>query len=270
MPLICKNMGYSDNNDASLLLTVITVVFNGDSVLERTIKSVLNQTYNNIEYIIVDGGSTDKTLDIIAKYKHNISIWISEPDDGISDAMNKGIKLSSGCLIHHLHAGDEFASNDTVETVVDSYLREKWRWCFGKQLLTNTDGKICYEFSPPRYQRFILDIVNIIPHATVFSEHSLFEESGLFDMGYQCAMDYHLWLRFSRLAVPKQFDNHTAKFLVGGKSSDINLALDEESRARREILGNSAIRFLLDKLLINIRLLKNRLNIRSFAKKISQ
>lgn len=89
------------------LITVITVVFNGENHLEDTIKSVINQTYDNVEYIIIDGGSTDCTVDIIKKYDGQIDYWVSEKDSGIYDAMNKGIRLACGTFIHHLNIGDK-------------------------------------------------------------------------------------------------------------------------------------------------------------------
>lgn len=95
-------------------VTVITVVFNAFDSIEKTILSVINQTYLNIEYIIVDGGSTDGTLDIIKKYGDKITRWISEPDKGIYDAMNKGVKLATGRWINFMNAGDVFYSHDTI------------------------------------------------------------------------------------------------------------------------------------------------------------
>jgi glycosyltransferase involved in cell wall biosynthesis len=215
-----------------LLVTIITIVRNGENVLERTINSVLNQTYENIEYIVIDGGSKDGTIDIITKFESQVSHWISESDEGISDAMNKGIKLSSGILIQHLHAGDEFVSEETVANIVSSYIAESWRWCLGNQLLTNFSGEVVYRFSPPKFSNWLLRVVNTIPHPTVFAERSLFEEAGCFDISYECAMDYHLWLRFSLISKPKQFDFDIAKFLVGGKSANIQLALSEEFRKK--------------------------------------
>lgn len=94
--------------EANPLITVVTVVYNGEKFLEETILSVINQTYDNVEYIIIDGGSTDGTLDIIKKYEHAIDYWVSEKDEGIYDAMNKGCELAIGKGLNFLNAGDVY------------------------------------------------------------------------------------------------------------------------------------------------------------------
>ena len=249
------------------LVTIITVVFNGEKHLEQTIQSVISQTYNNVEYIIIDGGSTDGTVDIIRRYEEVIDYWVSEPDAGISDAMNKGISLATGILINHLHAGDKFAAETTLSSVVSSYNSEGWRWCFGNQLLRSpTDNAIVGCFCPPKFSQKLLHIVNTIPHPTVFSERALIEEVNGFDNNYKCAMDYHLWLRFTQLSKPKQFDYATAEFLLGGRSSDIKLALREEFRARKEVLMQSKLELLLSFAVVMMRYIKRQLRITTFVK----
>ena len=248
------------------LVTIITVVFNGEKHLEQTIQSIISQTYDNVEYIIIDGGSTDGTVDIIRKYEEVIDYWVSEPDAGISDAMNKGISLATGILINHLHAGDKFAADTTLSSVVSSYNSEGWRWCFGNQLLRSPiDNAIVGCFCPPKFSQKLLHIVNTIPHPTVFSERALIEEVNGFDNNYKCAMDYHLWLRFTQLSKPKQFDYATAEFLLGGRSSDIKLALREEFRARKEVLKLSKLELLLSLAVVMMRYIKRQLRITTFV-----
>jgi glycosyltransferase involved in cell wall biosynthesis len=102
------------------LVTIITVVYNGIEFIEETIKNVINQSFENFEYIVVDGGSTDGTLEIIQKYESYISKWISEPDNGIYDAMNKGIKLATGSWLNFMNAGDSFYSNQVLQNVFEN------------------------------------------------------------------------------------------------------------------------------------------------------
>lgn len=99
------------------IVSVVTVVYNGCDFLENTIKSVLDQTYENIEYIIIDGGSTDGTLEIIKKYEDKIAYWQSEPDNGIYDAMNKAIMLVSGQWVNFMNCGDTFYDVNTISSV---------------------------------------------------------------------------------------------------------------------------------------------------------
>lgn len=100
------------------LVSVVTVVFNGKDFIERTIKNVLSQDYENIEYIVIDGGSTDGTLEILSQYQSRLTYFCSEPDRGIYDAMNKGIVVAKGAWINFMNAGDEFWSVDTVSKSV--------------------------------------------------------------------------------------------------------------------------------------------------------
>lgn len=111
------------------LISIITVVYNGERYLQQTIDSVYNQTYKNIEYIIVDGGSTDGTLDIIKQNKPKITKWISEPDKGLYDAMNKGIKMASGDLIGMINSDDWYELN-AVELVVREFLKHPTKHIF--------------------------------------------------------------------------------------------------------------------------------------------
>ncbi len=111
------------------LVSIITVVYNGEKYLEQTILSVINQTYRNIEYIIIDGGSNDGTLDIVKKYEDHINYWVSEPDDGLYDAMNKGIGIAEGELIGLINS-DDWYELDAAEIIVDVYRNNQTKSIF--------------------------------------------------------------------------------------------------------------------------------------------
>jgi len=101
------------------LISVITVVYNNEKYLKETIKSVINQTYDNVEYIIIDGGSTDGTLDVIKKYEAQIDYWVSEPDQGLYDAMNKAILASSGTWLNFMNSGDMYSDQHSIKHAIE-------------------------------------------------------------------------------------------------------------------------------------------------------
>jgi glycosyltransferase involved in cell wall biosynthesis len=181
--------------DECPLVSIITVVYNGYEVIERTILSVINQSYTNIEYIIIDGGSKDGTIDIINKYKNKISYWISEPDRGISDAFNKGIKVSSGELIGLLNSGDYYESR-SVEIIVKDYLlraNSKLKNYFiihgNVRMVNNSKSKI---YKPPAIRTFSYRMP--IWHPTVFVSRNVYNYF-LFNPEFKIAMDYDLFSR---------------------------------------------------------------------------
>ncbi len=102
-------------------ISVITVVYNGGDLIEKTIKSVVDQSYTNIEYLIIDGKSKDKTIEIVKKYKTKITKWISESDKGLYDAMNKGLELATGDFVLFINAGDYFYNEKVVENIFNNY-----------------------------------------------------------------------------------------------------------------------------------------------------
>lgn len=124
-------------------ITVVTVCFNAESVLEQTMLSVLNQTYKNVEYLIIDGGSKDGTLDIIKKYSDKVK-WISEPDNGLYDAMNKGVKMASGEWINFMNAGDRFASNDVLEKIFAKEYPEDVKFLYSDNYYMDEKGNKNY------------------------------------------------------------------------------------------------------------------------------
>jgi glycosyltransferase involved in cell wall biosynthesis len=204
------------------LISVVTVVFNREKHLEQSILSVLGQTYDNVEYIIVDGGSTDGTLDIIRKYEDRIDFWVSEPDRGISDAMNKGIRLANGDLIAHLHADDYYSDPSVISSVCSAYLRHPDAlWLTGGIEIVDGNGNILQEIPVRKYSYRKLIRGNYILHPATFVTRRAFEKAGHFNEEYRYAMDYDLWIRIGGIADPVILDLQVACFRAHPESRSI-------------------------------------------------
>ncbi|MDB4334763.1 glycosyltransferase [bacterium] len=120
-------------------ISIVTIVYNGVATLEKTIQSISNQTYSNIEYIIVDGGSNDGTVDLINSYSSSIAKWVSEDDDGLYDAMNKGLKMSTGDYIWFINSGDEIASKTTIDEFIKNSPQSDIY--YGETVIVNESGE---------------------------------------------------------------------------------------------------------------------------------
>jgi glycosyltransferase involved in cell wall biosynthesis len=167
------------------LVTVITVVRNDKALLARTVKSVLDQTYQNIEYIIIDGASTDGTVDLIKKHEDRIAYWVSEPDTGIYDAMNKGIRLAKGEWINFMNAGDTFYAPDSVARVFSRDVHDA-DLLYGDCVLEFENG-----FSAVLRSRRVDAVWKgmIFRHQALFTRSSICREHP-FDTTYQVGADY--------------------------------------------------------------------------------
>jgi glycosyltransferase len=179
-------------------VSIITAVFNSKPHIETCMRSVLSQTYRNIEYIIIDGGSTDGTIEIIKKYGNKVTKWISEPDNGIYDAMNKGIRKASGDVIGILNADDIYANDKVIEKVADMFIQNEVDSCYGDLLYVdknNTDKIIRYWKSQP-YRDVLFKRGWMPPHPTFFVKKEVYEKYGYFNADFKIASDYELMLRF--------------------------------------------------------------------------
>lgn len=177
-------------------ISVVTVCYNAVDLIEDTICSVLKQSYSDIEYIIIDGGSTDGTIDTITKYEERIEKWISEPDKGIYDAMNKGINASSGDYIIFLNVGDAFCTSHIIQNVVNHLLNDQkghdivygdmiYKYAFGNKYVSSKPlNKIRYDM--------------VFSHQSVFVRTEIMKERK-FNLHYKLAADYDflLWAYFS-------------------------------------------------------------------------
>jgi glycosyltransferase involved in cell wall biosynthesis len=194
-----RTRGLYKAEGAEPIVTVITIVYNCAASIEETMLSVLNQTYSNIEYIVIDGGSTDGTVDVIRKYGHALDYWSSEPDRGIYDAINKGVRGSTGQWLNCMNVKDAFATQDTIQIVVDKYLHRGARFIYSDVLLTNGEkGQSNLPLRESDHTR------NLINHQASVYQKSLHREYGLYvvargmtisDYLFFCVIDKKFFLK---------------------------------------------------------------------------
>jgi glycosyltransferase involved in cell wall biosynthesis len=172
-------------------LSVITVCLNAEVSIETTIMSVVGQTFTDFEYIIVDGGSKDKTLDIVDKYKENISKIVSEPDKGLYDAMNKGISLADGEYIAFLNAGDYYCNKKILEKIFGNKIEEDL--IYGDMVVLLSGGTMIRKKSPKRIKKYYM-FSDSLPHPATIAKRDLLINYGLFDISYKYAADFDFFL----------------------------------------------------------------------------
>jgi glycosyltransferase involved in cell wall biosynthesis len=219
------------------LVSIITIVLNGDRHIEQTIKSVLEQSYSPIEYIVIDGGSTDGTLSIIDRYRDRIATFISEPDHGIYDAINKGISRANGKLIGLIHCGDYFEP-DTVSVVLEKFLTTGADVICGDLRIIEEEGEAnIVHIERCNYHK--LNKQMSIFHPATFVSRKCYSQYGMYDVRYKSASDYDLFLRLFLSNVQFfQVNRVLANFRYGGISGqNYILSLKENYKIRVRNLG---------------------------------
>jgi glycosyltransferase involved in cell wall biosynthesis len=218
----------------ALTFSVITCTWNSEQYLRESIASVLSQTYQNIEYIFVDGGSTDGTLDIIRSLRRPYKL-IENIRGGVSRAMNEGIHAATGDVIAHLHSDDYYLNADVLAEVARHFETSQRKWLFGRTMSV-IDGRLVAEgYRAPRYSYAQLIKGNFIPHPSTFVSRDLMLRAGGFDTSLKYAMDYDLWLKLARMSPPLQRDDaYTAFREHEGSLSTRNrmAAMEEDFRVR--------------------------------------
>lgn len=213
--------------NSSILLNVVTVVYNGEKTIEKTIKSVLEQTYDHIKYYVVDGQSTDNTLTIIKKYESQIERWISEKDRGIYDAMNKAIKLieDENSYIIFLNSDDYFYDKDVIKNAVSKFANHDF--IYGKVYYRDLVSE--FGTSLGKREDYYTLPLGMIQHQATFTKKALFTKYGYFDLTFRIASDYDFALKIFSNDVKTQFiDNIISTMAMGGISSSLALKTFEE------------------------------------------
>ena len=203
-------------------ISIITVCFNSIKTIEDTIQSVIKQNYIDIEYIIIDGGSNDGTINIIEKYKDNISKYISESDTGIYDAMNKGIDMATGDIIGILNSDDIFYSHSIVSEVVFEFITDNHLDALiGNIVFINKTNKIIRTYFSNNWNTSKFAWGFMPPHPSFFCKRKIFKKYGTYKTNYKIASDFELLIRFLQIYKInfEYIPLVTTKMRIGGAST---------------------------------------------------
>ena len=226
-------------------ISVITACFNSGMTLRDTIESVLRQTYHDIEYIIVDGGSKDDTMEIVRSYEPNFDgrmRWISEPDKGIYDAMNKGLAMATGDVIGILNSDDFYSSNDILEQVARTMTNPEIDAVYGDiHFVNQTDLTKCVRYySSKWFRRWQMRMGFMPAHPSFYCRRDVYERYGVFNASYRVSADFELLLRLiylHRIRI-KYLPLDFVTMRTGGASTSgfrsYKTGLQEHCRAYRE------------------------------------
>lgn len=222
---------YKDGEKGDFIkISVITVTLNSVKTIERSISSVLSQDYKEKEYIVIDGASSDGTIEIIKKYKNQIDFWVSEPDKGIFNAMNKGISKCTGEIITFMNSDDWYCNNSVLTRVAELYSQNKYDiLCGAAALIYNNE--IVATRKPGKDSKKIW-LENIYVHQAMFCRKELFEKYGVFKEEYKLGGDYEWNLRMYCLGIKfKTTDDNLVNYSLNGLSGTNSVQLSEEFKA---------------------------------------
>jgi glycosyltransferase involved in cell wall biosynthesis len=207
-------------------VSIVTPSFNQAQFLDETIRSVLEQDYPNIEYIIVDGGSTDGSLDIIKRYSNQIAFWISEPDKGQTDAINKGFASATGDIMAWLNSDDTYEPNAISGAVTFLQKNTEVGMVYGDANFIDSEGQVIGQFNTQQTSLKRLQRGGVyIPQQSAFWRAELWHQVGPLDPSFYFAMDYDLWVRLARVTEIRYTEQLWANFRLHGDAKTI--AADE-------------------------------------------
>ena len=203
-----------------LKISIITISFNAKATIEKTLQSVANQSYENIEHIIVDGGSKDNTIAICNLFPH-LSKIISEPDKGVYDAFNKGIKLATGDVIGFLNADDTFYDKNSIQAIVDAFSHNNVGIVYGNLDYINDQGKIIRDWISRPFKKGLVKKAWKLAHPTFYCKKAIYDSLGGYNDSFKISGDFELCLRFLEINnIPSFYLNKKlVKMLIGGISN---------------------------------------------------
>lgn len=211
------------------MISIITATFNSAKTLKDTIQSVLRQTNKDFEYLIIDGGSTDETIDIVKSYESEFSgrlKWVSEKDQGIYDAMNKGIKMASGDVVGILNSDDYFTSDDILQTVDNAFKSHEIDAIYGDIhfIRDGAPDKCVRYYSSRMFSPFWLRFGFMPAHPSFYCKREVFEKAGLYSLDYKIGADYEMMVRlFKRHKIKSLYANKDFVTMRTGGASNNNV-----------------------------------------------
>lgn len=204
-----------------LKISIITICYNNIKEIKTTIDSVVSQSYSPIEYIIIDGGSTDGTLNIIQEYKGKIAKIVSEPDVNLYDAINKGMKLSTGDVVGLIHAGDRLYNSEVIQKIADHFKTNDIDIMYGHSIIVNKKNVPVRVNKSPEYSKNLVRRGWMPSHQSIYLKRLLLEKFGYYNLSLHPNSDYEFFLRyfyFNNLKI-KRLDDFILRFSMGGIST---------------------------------------------------
>lgn len=210
----------------SYKVSIITSCFNREGTIGGTIESVLSQSYSNIEYIVIDGASTDGSLSEIEQYKSNIAILISEPDQGMYEGVNKGLRLATGDIVGLMHSDDVYYAHNTVAHIVQLFERTGADLIYGNGLFVASDdtNKVIRNWISGSYSKMKIRRGWLPLHPTVYVKRTCIERLGLYDESFKIAADSDWLVRYMYEGNLKiaYLNEYVVRMRMGGLSTDLN------------------------------------------------
>lgn len=228
-------------------ISIVTVTYNAERFLENCIASVVSQKFANIEYIIIDGASTDSTLHIVSRFNDKITKIVSEKDNGMYDALNKGIKMATGDVVGLLNADDFFADNEVVGEIADAFLQSGADVLYGDLWYVdqNNPDKVLRRWKSKPYHHDMFQWGWMPAHPTFYAKRELFEQLGYYRLDMGSAADYELMIRFMHKFKSKAvyLPKLMVKMRAGGMSNSSVEARLKANQADLEAMKINGIRF---------------------------
>lgn len=205
-------------------ISIITVVYNNEKTINEAMQSVLSQTYSDIEYVIIDGKSKDNTVSLINDYKEKLGYFISEKDNGLYDAMNKGILACTGDVIGILNSDDLYQDSGVIAAVMEQFINDAELDILYADLVyvkKDDTNKVVRKWKTKSYYSTFFENANVPPHPALFVRNKVYENVGLFDLQYKLAADYELMLRMFKKHEfkSKYFNKLVIKMRLGGATN---------------------------------------------------